>query len=298
MISIPSSKCIYSMNPHNPPAAEVNPGEIVHFETKDCFSNQIQTERDLFAAIGWATVNPATGPLAIRGSRPGDVLAVRILDIKVAQKGSMVAVPEMGALGSVITHPQTKIIPIVDGYAIFNEKLRIPVSPMIGVIGTAPRTGDIPNGTPGPHGGNIDTKLVAKGATVYLPVFIEGAKLAVGDLHAVMADGEVLICGVEVPGEVTLQVDLVKEKSLRGPVLENDEGFYCIASAANLDRATGDAIDFATEFLKARLPLSINEIVMLMSISCNLQISQIVDPLKTARVEIPKEPFRAYGLSF
>jgi len=298
LISIPSSKCIYSMNPHNPPVAEVDSGEIVVFETKDCFSNQIQTERDLFAAIGWATVNPATGPLAIRGAQPGDVLAVKILDIKVAQKGSMVAVPGMGALGSVITHPQTKIVPIVDGYAIFNEKVRIPVSPMIGVIGTAPGTGDIPNGTPGPHGGNIDTKLVAKGATVYLPVFVEGAKLAVGDLHAVMADGDVLICGVEVPGEVTLQADLVKGKSLQGPVLENDEGFYCIASAEDLDKATADAIDFAARFLKARLPLSINEIAMLMSITCNLQISQIVDPLKTARVEIPKNTFMAYGLSF
>jgi len=298
LIRIPSYKCIYSMNPHNPPVAEVAPGEVVTFETKDCFSNQIQSERDLFAEVGWATVNPATGPLALRGAQPGDVLAARILDIKVAERGSMVAVPGMGALGDIITYPETRIVSIVDGHAIFSDKVRLPISPMIGVIGTAPKTRDIPNGTPGSHGGNIDTRLVAKGATLYLPVFVEGAKLAVGDLHAVMADGEVVICGIEVPGEVTLRVDLMKGKSLPSPVLETDESFYCIASADDLDKAAADALDFAVEFLKARLPLSVNEIAMLMSIACNLQISQIVDPLKTVRVEIPKKTFESYGLSF
>ncbi len=298
MIRIPSNKCIYSMNPKNPPVTEVDPGETVVFETKDCFSNQIQTERDLFANVGWATINPATGPVAIRGVQPGDVLAAKILDIKVSEKGYMVAVPKMGAFGHIITHSQTKIMPIIDGYAMFNDRIRFPISPMIGVIGTAPKTEDIPNSTPGAHGGNMDTRLITEGTNLYLPVFVEGANLAVGDLHAVMADGEVVICGVESPGEVTIQVNIVKGKTLTSPVLETEDNFYCIASAESLDKAAASSLDYTAEFLKTRLPLSINEIAMLMSLVCNLQISQIVDPLKTVRVEIPKRTFERYQLRF
>lgn len=298
MIRIPSSKCIYSMNPKNPPVTEVDPGETVVFETRDCFSNRIQTERDLFANVGWATINPATGPVAIRGAQPGDVLAAKILDIKVSEKGYMVAVPKMGALGHIITHSQTKIMPIIDGYAMFNDRIRLPISPMIGVIGTAPKTEDIPNGTPGAHGGNMDTRLITEGTNLYLPVFVEGANLAVGDLHAVMADGEVVICGIESPGEVIIQVNIVKGKTLTSPVLETEDNFYCIASAESLDKAAASSLDYTAEFLKTRLPLSINEIAMLMSLVCNLQISQIVDPLKTVRVEIPKRAFERYQLRF
>ncbi len=298
LIRIPSSECIYSMSSETPAAATANSGDTVLFETKDAFSNKIRTENDLFASVGWATVNPATGPLGIRGANPGDVIAVKILDIKVAEKGSMIAVPSTGALGHHITHSQTKIIPIVDGFAVFNEKIKLPVSPMIGVIGTAPTRGSIPTGTPGQHGSNMDTKLIKKGTTVYLPVLTEGANLAIGDLHAVMADGEVVICGVEIQGEVLIKVDVVKGRTLSNPVLETEENFYCIGSAEDLDRAVTETLNHTMEFLTARLPLPKNEIAMLMSITCNLQISQVVDPLKTVRMEIPKRTFEQYNLRF
>jgi amidase len=286
------------MNAKNMAVAEAYPKETIIFETKDCFSNQIQTEQDLFASVGWDTINPATGPLKVRGAEPQDVLAVKVLNIEIADRGAMVAVPDMGALGHHITHSQTKMVPIVSGHAIFSDKIDLPISPMIGVIGTSPAAEDVPNGTPGTHGGNMDTRLIAKGATLYLPVFVEGAGLAVGDLHAVMADGEVVICGVEVSGEVTVQVDLIKEKALPSPVLENEKSFYCIASAESLDKATASVLDHTLRFLKQRLPLPVNEIAMLMSIACNLQISQIVDPLRTVRMEMPKKVFERYGLCF
>lgn len=298
MIRISSSQCIYSMSVRNIAAAEAYPGETIIFETKDCFSNEIQTEQDLFANVGWDTINPATGPLKVRGAEPQDILTVKILNIEIADRGTMVAVPNMGALGHHITHSQTKTVPIVSGRAVFGGKINLPISPMIGVIGTSPATEDIPNGTPGAHGGNMDTRLITKGATLYLPVFVEGAGLAVGDLHAVMADGEVVICGVEVSGEVTVQVDLIKEKALPSPVLENEKSFYCIASAESLDSATASVLDHTIQFLKQRLPLPVNEIAMLMSVACNLQISQIVDPLRTVRMEIPKNVFEPHGLRF
>lgn len=303
MLRISSDQCVYFMNPSNPAVAEAAPGDTVRFETRDCWGTDARGKNDRFIKDGRSYGNPATGPLRVKGAEPGDVLAVHILDIEVAPQGAMVARPNVGALGHHIVQEETKTIPIVDGQAVFNDRISLPIRPMIGVIGVAPAAEDVPNTTPGPHGGNMDTRLITAGATLYLPVFVEGANLAMGDLHAVMADGEVVICGVEVPGEVTVKVDVIKGAALIGgplpsPVLEAGDSLYCIASAKDLDEAQTLALDHTLAFLKARLPLSTNEIGMLMSLICHLQISQVVDPLKTVRVEIPKKPFEAYGLRF
>lgn len=295
---------IHYMSAKVPPAAEAQPGDTVVFVTKDCYTNRIKTEHDDYPGPGGGLPNPSTGPLAVAGAEPGDVLVVHVLDIRVADHAIMRCSPKAGAIGRHLTGGQIKIIPIEGGKARFNDKLLLSLRPMIGVIGTAPapEAGEASGDWPGPHGGNIDTNLIAAGATLYLPVFVPGGNLAMGDLHARMGDGEVLICGLEVTGEVTVKVDLIKAVALKSklvaPVLETPEAFYCIASAEDLDQAASDVLDHTVAFLKARLPLPPNEIGMLMSVLCNLQISQIVDPLRTVRMEIPKEPFRAYGLAF
>src|SRR5690606_34634756 len=122
----------------------------------------------------------------------------------------------------------------------FNE-LQIPVNKMIGVIGVAPEAEGVNCGTPGAHGGNMDNKMVTEGATLYFPVFAEGALFALGDLHAAMGDGEVSVSGVEVAGEVTVTLDVVKGMSLRHPMLENEEVFTQIVSAPTLDEAAKTA---------------------------------------------------------
>jgi amidase len=87
----------------------------------------------------------------------------------------------------------------------FNE-LKIELNPMIGVIGVAPLE-NISNGEPGPHGGNMDNKLISEGTVLYLPVFVEGALFGLGDLHAAMGDGEVNVTGIEIGGKVTVSFD-------------------------------------------------------------------------------------------
>ncbi len=298
MKKITADNTIFAMGKDNPPALEVDPGEIIEFSTKDCFSNQIQSCEELFESADWATINPATGPVFVKGTEPSDTLVVDILDITLADQGVMVAVPEMGALGDKIEESETKIIPLENGYARFNEKISLPVKPMIGVIGTAPFGEEIPNGTPGDHGGNMDTKHIVKGTRLYLPVFHPGGLLAIGDMHAVMGDGEVIICGVEAPGKALVKVDVIKGKTLNTPVLDTPDHFYVIASEKDLNSSASKTLDKTYEFLSERLPLSTNEVCMLMSIACDLQISQVVDPLITCRMAIPKNTFALYSLSF
>ncbi|MEC9489388.1 MAG: acetamidase/formamidase family protein [Halanaerobiales bacterium] len=299
-MKISAENHVYSMSAHYKAAASCQPGETVIFETMDCFSNQIQSEEVLFESTDWETVNPATGPLKIEGAEVGDTLKVKIKKIELKEQGVMIASPEMGFLEEFITDSETKIIPIENNKAVFNEQIKIDLNPMIGVIGTSPGKDDqaVPCGTPASHGGNMDTKVIKQGSTIYLPVRVPGAMLALGDLHAAMGDGEVVVTGIEIAGEVTVQVDLIKNKELSDPMVETEAAFYTIASGTDLDAAAKRASNNMFRFLKERLPLSNNQLAMLMSIICDLQISQVVDPQKTARMRVEKGALQEYDLEY
>lgn len=219
MKRISADHAIYAMQPDNNPFMEIEPGEEIIFETKDCFSNQLQSNSDDFANIGWEMINPATGPVAIRGARPGDTLAIDILDIKIGDHGVMIAYPGFGAIGKRVKEWQTMIVPISGGKVRIFGGLEIPLNVMIGVIGVSPEKDAVPTGTPGPHGGNMDNKLIGSGTRLFLPVFVPGANLALGDLHAAMADGEIGVSGVEAAGEVRVRVGVLSGQTIPGPVL-------------------------------------------------------------------------------
>ncbi|MBV1759214.1 MAG: acetamidase/formamidase family protein [Dethiosulfatibacter sp.] len=295
---IPKNHFVYAMSKDNVAVERVADGEVFAFDTMDAFSNQIVSETDLFESADWSTVNPATGPVYIDGAKPGDVIVVDILDIEVGETGVMVAVPNMGAVGHMVDRSESKIIEIKNGFALFNENIALPLDPMIGVIGVAPAGDPVPNGTPDCHGGNMDTKVIRKGNRVYLPVNVDGGLLALGDLHAVMSDGEVGICGVEVGGRVTVKVHILKDKKLETPVVESKDHWYVIGSGDDLDSAVKFTLDQTHIFLSSRLDLPTNDICMLMSLICDLQISQIVDPKITCRMAIQKTPLAQYNLSF
>ncbi|MGG1659255.1 acetamidase/formamidase family protein [Brevibacillus sp. NRS-1366] len=282
------------MSPHNEPVARIHSGNRVVFETCDCFSNQIQREDQLFSSVGWDLINPATGPLYVEDAEPGDILRVEIVDIQIADQGVMTVAPNLGVLGQFFSEEKTKVIPIRDGKVQFNEKLQFDVRPMIGVIGTAPATEEISTGTPGDHGGNMDCKRIVKGAVLYLPVNVPGALLSMGDLHAVMADGEIVICGLEIPGEVTVDIAVIKGTHLPLPMLSEGEHVMTIASAQTLDEAAKMATVHMHRFLVEKVGLPNEEAGMLLSLIGDLRICQVVDPLMTARMELPKWVLKQY----
>jgi amidase len=257
----------------------------------------MQSEADTIDDLDWERVNPATGPVYIRGAQPGDVLAVEIEDVKVADQGAMVAIPGEGALGDVITEAETRIFRMEKGQAIFNDKVRLPIKPMIGVIGVAPQGEPVPNGTPDAHGGNMDCTLIGAGCTVYLPVNTEGALLGMGDMHSVMGDGEIVVCGLETPGEVVFSTRVLKEAKLPTPFLETGDLVATVHSALTIDEATDGAIHRMAQFLTEMVGMDVNEAGMIMSIAGELKFCQVVDPMKTVRFEFPKSILSAYGFS-
>ncbi|BAQ09999.1 acetamidase/formamidase [Bacillus sp. OxB-1] len=291
-----STGIIYEFNKDNPPIQEVDSGTTLTIQTYDCFQNQIQTPETEVTAIDWNKINPATGPIYVKDAMPGDILKVKIEKIEIGDQGVMVVGPDLGVMGHSIEKMTSKILPIRDGKVHFND-IAIPVNKMIGVIGVAPEGEGVNCGTPGAHGGNMDNKMVTEGATLYFPVFAEGALFGLGDLHGAMGDGEVSVSGVEVPGEVTVTLEVIKGQSLRHPMLENDEVFTQIVSAATLDEAAKVATTEMIELIVEKSGMPLEEVTMLMSAAGQSEICQIVDPLMTARFVVPKWLLAEMGVS-
>ncbi|MGG0936588.1 acetamidase/formamidase family protein [Brevibacillus centrosporus] len=296
MYKVDKKDLIYTMSPDHSPTLHVESGSVVTFETCDCFEDQIQSADTPFGELDWNRINPASGPVFIEGAEPGDILAVHIQKIEINNRGVMVTGPNLGVMGFELQENVIKMIPIEDGKAILSDKLQVPLNPMIGVIGTAPAKEAISCGTPGDHGGNMDCKQMREGTTLLLPVNVPGALFALGDLHAAMADGEVAVCGVEIAGEVTVKLDVIKGKSWPLPMAINEEHLMTIASEKELDKAADRAVINMVRFLHDELDLPKAEATFLLSAAGDLRVCQVVDPLKTARVELPLEYAKAAGL--
>ncbi len=289
---------IYAMSPENPPVARIADGETLAFETHDCFGGQIANPSDRLGSIDWKGINPATGPVYVEGACPGDTLKVEILCIDLAPQAATVEAPEEGITGLQATEEVTRIFQVEQGMVKFNEQLELPVQAMIGVIGTAPADQSVSTGTPDAHGGNMDCKRIGEGTTLYLPVNVPGALLAMGDLHAVMGDGEVCVCGAEIAGVVTVRVSVLKGQPLPLPFLVTDQHAMAIYSAKGLDAAAEGATLRMRSFLINQAGMLPHEAGMLLSLAGDLRICQAVDPNKTCRMELELSLLDKMGYAF
>ena len=298
MQTITRDHVIYQMSASHPCAARAASGETVIFETLDCFGGQLTREDQHLNGIDWGNINPATGPLYVEGAQPGDVLKVEILHIDLDRCGVMTEAPGEGPYGDFLQEEATKLLPVSAGRVTFNERLSFPVRPMIGVIGTAPADGAIPTGTPGPHGGNMDCRRIGAGSTLYLPVAVPGALLSMGDLHAAMGDGDGWICGVEISGSVTVRITVLSDCALPTPFLLTPDLLMDIYAAGTMDAAARGAVQRMRSFLIEQVGMDAHDAGMALSAACDLRVCQMVDPMITCRMEVPRAITAAYGYRF
>jgi amidase len=158
---------------------------------------------------------------------------------------------------------------------------------MLGVIGVAPENGEIFCGEPGPHGGNLDTLQITSESIVKLPVFHSGALLSIGDVHASMGEGEVCGTGIETRASVSIRVDVEKKKT-NFPIIESKNALFVLSSDSDIEQAITNAVNNAVELIMEVKNISFTDAYMLTSIACDLMISQVVNPKKTAKIKIPK----------
>ncbi|HNV34147.1 MAG TPA: acetamidase/formamidase family protein [Bacillota bacterium] len=289
MVRIGREHFITRFGPELRAVAEVEPGGTAVFETHDCWHGQLGSEDQRMKGLDFTVMNPATGPLGIIGAKPGDTLAVKVLSIRTGRTGLVSILPGDGVLGHMVKESKTRMLPIEDGKVIF-DGIAISAVPMVGVMGVAAsgdEAGDVSTATPGRHGGNMDTKDVREGATVYFPVRQYGALLAMGDVHALMGDGEVCVTGCETEAEVEVRVDIAKRTVLDWPAIDDGESFMIVASAEDLDKAAEEATAAAVSLISRTQDIPWEEAYMLASLAVDLRISQCVDPRRTVRAVIP-----------
>jgi amidase len=244
MKRVPLGPLCYEFSRGVEPRLRIASGETIVVETEDALSGQIRSDADRRDKVKMPFSNPLTGPIAVEGAEPGDALAVKIHAITPTRGVCVTKTsdPKQLAewLGTECPHG-THVCPIRDGLVYWSESVTIPYTPMIGCIGTAPDWGSPSTAPAGPHGGNMDIVEVAPGNTVFLPVFVPGGLLYLGDLHAAMGHGELSATGLEMAGETTITVDLVKHARLPGPRIESPDEIMTVASGPPMERSVAQA---------------------------------------------------------
>jgi acetamidase/formamidase len=236
-----------------------------------------------------------TGPIYIEPARPGDMLEVRILDVALrVDYGTNNSGPGVGAGPGLLTEVARQIIRIdrARNVALFSERIELPLAPFMGIMAVAPPADLAPANTrpPGAFGGNMDLKVLTRGATLYLPVFQEGAQFYTGDGHALQGDGEVNGTAIEISLTPTLQliVHPGAGRDLRWPRAEDADWHYVTAMSTDLNEACTLAVEESVAFLQKRAGLTAARAYALTSLSVDFRIAEAVNHVKVVYGAIPK----------
>ena len=183
----PLDKVHFTWDTGNAPVLTVANGDTVVYETREVFDNQVTPDSDASAITGanWDYVYPLAGPVAVEGAEPGDTLAVEILDIHVRGWGWTAILPGFGLLADDFTEPYLRTFDLSLGDRMyFRDDIVIPLEPFFGTMGVCPAGASAQSiMPPGIFGGNLDTRQLIAGTTLYLPVHEKGAMFSCGDAH-------------------------------------------------------------------------------------------------------------------
>jgi len=286
-----ASRVHYEWNNAITPRLEIDPGDIVVFETRDA-SDEFYTPQSTHDDVLRRPVkgHPLTGPVLVRGAKPGDVLAVEIIDVRPrAPFGWTQIRPGRGLLPEKeFDRPFLQIWDVTDGrFARGMRNIAVPLEPFPGVMGVAlDEAGGHKTAPPRKNGGNMDIKQLTAGTTLLLPVWVEGALFSVGDAHGAQGDGEVCITAVEMSARITLRFALLPGRNLpeaqlrtRGAIARaaNCPHYGTTAHGPDLHECARQAVRHMIDHLVRTHGLSREEAYILCSVAVDLKISEIVD---------------------
>lgn len=239
-----------------------------------------------------------TGPIFIEGAAPGDTLEVRILDVKSrAPYGINSGRPGSGGIPDLVPRPYSKVIKfdLDRQIAKFSDTIEIPLRQFQGVMGIAPAAarGKLSSSPPYTDiGGNFDNKHLGKGATLYLPVQVEGALFQTGDPHAAQGNGEVSITAIESSNTVTIQFIVRKDLPIKVARAETPTHYISMGLDVELNVAMRMAITQTIDFLKEKKGLEFLDALSLASVGIDFEVTQVVDTTKGIHAMIPKSIFK------
>jgi acetamidase/formamidase len=273
------------------PVLSVASGDELTVATQDASGGQLRpgSTHASVAALDFDLVNPVCGPVFVEGARPGDVLQVDILAIEPGAYGWTGLIPGFGLLADQFPDPWLHIWELGGPEARLTDGIAVPVQPFCGVLGVAPAEPGLHSVIPPRRvGGNLDTRQLGTGATLYLPVEVEGALFGVGDTHAAQGDGEVCGTAIEASMTVSLRLSVRRDLAIDTPEFDVTRPLErASAGAAGYHATTGIGPDLmgaarqSVERMIAHLErdygLSAEQAYVLCSVAVDLRISEVVD---------------------
>jgi amidase len=278
---------VFTYSAEHAPAVTVSAGESVIVETTSAFGEFGLVPGDDLSGLAVERCDPLTGPIAVRGAEPGDVLEVHIDEIRVEGLGAQGVIPGIGILDW--QRLPLEFHPVEDGEIVFPGGLRLAVRPNLGCLGVAPAGAAVPSVLPGDHGGNMDTRFVCAGSVVEFPVFHPGGLLFLGDCHQLQGDGE--LCGVapETDAVVTLRCEIRRDgRPIRRPRIRTAERLMFIGSATTLEEAGALATRDLVEALVEDRGIDEDLAYLLVTMKADFEVCQVVNGLRTARICIDR----------
>jgi acetamidase/formamidase len=276
-------------DPAIPPIETVDDGAIIEFDLLDASGGQLtaaSTVEDL-GRLDFDRVDQVNGPIAVRGAAPGDTLQIELLEFEPADWGWTASIPGFGLLADQFPDPYLRItkVPGAGERAEFLPGVRVPIVPFCGEVGVAPETGPRSTIPPDLHGGNMDTRHLIAGSTLFLPVFHDGARLSMGDGHAAQGDGEVCGTAIETPMRAVVRVTVRKDLHLTGPEFLTADAEATPAGrryatdgiGPDLNGAARDAVSRMIDWLGREHGIAPIDAYLLTSVAIDLRISEIVD---------------------
>jgi acetamidase/formamidase len=294
------------------PVLTIQSGDVVEIQTVSgnpqnleragLAAEQIQPElRRIYDEIPRESRGPGghllTGPIAIEGAMPGDVLEVRIRSIRLDVPYAYNSAGRNGFLADLFPQGKTKIIPVDQKQMIghFGPGIDLPLKPFFGSMGIAPpeAMGKVNSAPPGIHAGNLDNKELVAGTTLFIPVHAPGALFEVGDGHAGMGNGEVDITAMETSLTGVFQFIVRHDMHLKWPRAETPTHYITMGLDPDLTQAARICTIETIDFLVDQMKLSRDDAYALTSIGVDLEITQLVDGTKGVHAMIPKSLFAA-----
>jgi acetamidase/formamidase len=288
---LPDEQVHFTWDTGNEPRVVIDSGDTVVVWTRDVSDNQITPDSDtsVIAGLDWDRVYPLNGPIGVAGAAPGDTLAIEILDIRTQGWGWTAILPGLGLLPEDFPDAYLRVFDISNGdFAHMREDIAIPLAPFFGTMGVCPAGASAqPVMPPGIFGGNMDTRQLVRGATLYLPVQVDQALFSCGDAHGCQGDGEVCVTGLEAPMYATLRFTLHKGRSIPSPQFHtpgpltprvDSAPFYGTTGVGgDLYVASQDAIRAMVDHIASTYELGREDAYLLCSLAVDLKISEIVD---------------------
>ena len=275
---------VYILNAEQPPAITIDSGDELMVETWDAFEGV----RDPEVLEAKSLKGPGIGPIFVNGAEPGDALRVDFISMTPKEGAAHMVMPGRGFLEDEFPKAFPTVMQIVNGHLLMPNGIRLPMMPSMGLVATTPTYLQCTASDSGPYGGDIDMKELVDGSSLYLPVFVTGGLLVLGDCHAVVGDGAVAGTGAECSSDTHIRVTVEKGMNISSPRAVTPDYFVVLSHGDDLGPAMKQAVRDMVDFLVTEKGMEPYEAYTLCSLAGDIRVSRTFRPISPVKMMLSR----------